>query len=51
MDTTNALKEIETRMIARAFTAVHHPEQGPASRKLLKELPEVRERTKPHGVI
>lgn len=32
MDTTTALQEIECRMNARAFTAVHYPEQGPAVR-------------------
>jgi len=38
MDTTNALQEIESRMTARAFGAVHNPEQGPAVRKTLEEL-------------
>ncbi|MCT0247870.1 hypothetical protein [Synechococcus sp. CS-205] len=51
MDTTSALQEIETRMTARAFTAVHHPEQGPAVRRVLEELLEVLDRTSPDGVI
>ncbi len=51
MDTTNALQETETRMTARAFTAVHHPEQEPAVRRVLEELLEVLDRTSPDGVI
>ena len=51
MDTTNALQEIESRMTARAFGAVHNPEQGPAVRKTLGELLEVLDRTSPDGVI
>ena len=35
MDTTSALQEIESRMTARAFGAVHNPEQGPAVRQVL----------------
>ncbi|MBC1260284.1 hypothetical protein FQK07_03205 [Synechococcus sp. BSF8S] len=44
MDTANALQEIEARLTARAFTAVHHPEQGPAIRRVLAELLEVLDR-------
>ncbi len=51
MDTTSALQEIETRMTARAFTAVHNPEQGPAVSQVLEELLEVLDRTSPDGVI
>jgi hypothetical protein len=29
MDTTNTLKEIESRMTAPAFAAVQNPERGP----------------------
>jgi hypothetical protein len=38
MDTTAALQEIEARITARAFGAVHNPEQGPAVRQVLGEL-------------
>ncbi|MEA5392120.1 hypothetical protein VB738_12710 [Cyanobium gracile UHCC 0139] len=38
MDPTAALQEIEARMTARAFGAVHDPEQGPAVRQMLTEL-------------
>ena len=34
MDTTAALQEIEARITARAFGAVHNPEQGPAVRQV-----------------
>ena len=51
MDTTNTLQEIESRMTARAFGAVHNPEQGPAVRQVLAELLEVLDRTSPDGVI
>jgi hypothetical protein len=51
MDTTTALQEIESRMTARAFTAVHHPEQGPAVSLMLEQLLEVLDRTSPDGVI
>ncbi|MGB5241292.1 MAG: hypothetical protein WBN80_11690 [Prochlorococcaceae cyanobacterium] len=51
MDTTTGLQEIESRMTARAFSAVHNPEQGPAVRQVLEQLPEVLDRTRPDGVI
>ncbi len=51
MDTTTALQEIECRVNARAFTAVHHPEHGPAVRQVLELLLEVLDRTSPDGVI
>jgi hypothetical protein len=38
MDLTAALQEIEAGMTARAFPAVHNPEQGPAVRQGLAEL-------------
>jgi hypothetical protein len=41
MDTTNTLQEIESRMTARAFSAVHNPEKGPEVRRVLEELLEV----------
>ncbi len=51
MATTTTLQEIECRMNARAFTAVHHPEQGPAVRQVLDLLLEVLDRTSADGVI
>jgi len=38
MDTTAALQEMKARMTARAFNAVHNPEQGPAVRQVLEQL-------------
>ena len=51
MDTTNTLQEIEGRITARAFGAVHNPEQGPAVRKVLSELLKVLDASSPDGVI
>lgn len=51
MDTTTTLQEIESRMTARAFGAVHNPEQGPAVRQVLEELLEILDRTSPDGII
>jgi hypothetical protein len=51
MDTTAALQEIEARMTARAFGAVHSPEQGPAVRLALEQLLQVLDATSPDGVI
>jgi hypothetical protein len=34
----SASEEITSRLTARAFTAVAHPEQGPALREVLAEL-------------
>jgi hypothetical protein len=51
VDTTTTLQEIESRMTARAFGAVHNPEQGPAVRQVLEELLEVLDRTSPDGVL
>jgi hypothetical protein len=38
MDVASASEEITSRLTARAFTAVAHPEQGPALREVLAEL-------------
>ena len=38
MDSTDSLQEIEARITARVFGAVHHPERGPTVRKVLEEL-------------
>lgn len=51
MDTTAALQEIEARMIARAFGAVHNPEQGPVVPQVLEQLLAVLDSTSPDGVI
>lgn len=51
MDTTTTLQEIESRMTARAFGAVHNPEKGPEVRLVLEELLEVLDRTSPDGDI
>lgn len=51
IDTTNALQEIESRMTARAFGAVHSPEIGPEVQRVLIALLEVLDRTNPDGVI
>ncbi len=48
---TNILQEIESRMDARAFGAVHNPEKGPEVRRVLEALLEVLDRTSPDGVI
>jgi hypothetical protein len=50
-DTTTALQEIEARMTARAFAAVHNPEQGPAVRQVLEQLQEVLDDSSPDGLI
>jgi hypothetical protein len=51
MDTTAALQEIEARITARAFGAVHNPEQGPAVRQVLAELLAVLDASSADGVI
>jgi hypothetical protein len=51
MDVTNGLAEIHDRMTARAFEAVHNPEQGPEVRGVLAELLAVMDRTSADGVI
>ena len=44
MDSTVSLQEIEARIMARVFEAVHQPELGPAVRAVLDD-------TSPDGVI
>jgi hypothetical protein len=51
MDTTAALQEIEARITARAFGAVHNPEQGPGVRQVLGELLAALDATSTDGVI
>ena len=38
MDSTVNLQEIDARITARVFAAVHHPERGPAVRAVLEQL-------------
>ncbi|MFM9103701.1 MAG: hypothetical protein ACKOPS_21145 [Cyanobium sp.] len=38
MDVASGLEEISSRLTARAFTAVGHPEQGPALREVMAQL-------------
>ncbi len=51
IDSTVNLQEIESRMTARVFAAVHHPERGPAVRAVLEQLLAVLDATSPDGVI
>lgn len=51
MDTMNALQEIESRITARAFSAVMEPTQGPAVRATLDQLLAVLDASSPDGVI
>ena len=51
MDSTVSLQEIEARLTARVFAAVHHPERGPAVRQVLEQLLLVLDATSPDGVI
>lgn len=51
MDTTNTLQEIESRMTARAFGAVHNPEKGPEVSRVIEEFLEILDRSSPDGVI
>jgi hypothetical protein len=51
MDSTDSLQEIEARITARVFEAVHHPERGPTVRKVLEELLAVLDANNPNGVI
>jgi hypothetical protein len=51
MDSTVSLQEIEARITARVFAAVHHPERGPAVRAVLEKLLAVLDATSPDGVI
>jgi len=47
MDATVSLEEIEARITARVFAAVHQPERGPAVRAVLEQLLLVLDGTKP----
>ncbi|MFN6354076.1 MAG: hypothetical protein ACK40D_14520, partial [Cyanobacteriota bacterium] len=38
MDVANTTQEITSRLTARAFSAIAHPEQGPALREVMREL-------------
>ena len=51
MDSTANLQEIEARITARVFAAVHHPERGPAVRAVLEQLLAVLDATRADGVI
>ena len=51
MDSTVSLQEIEARLTALVFSAVHHPERGPAVRAVLEQLLLVLDGTRPDGVI
>lgn len=51
VETTTALQEIEARMTARAFSAVHNPEEGPSVRLVLEQLLQVLDATSPDGII
>jgi hypothetical protein len=51
MDSTVNLQEIEARITARVFAAVHHPERGPAVRAVLEQLLAVLDATRADGVI
>lgn len=51
MDFTVTLQEIESRIIARVFAAVHQPARGPEVRAVLEHLLAVVDTTTPDGVI
>jgi hypothetical protein len=51
MDTMNALQEIESRVTARAFSAVMDPTKGPEVRDVLDQLLAVLDETSSDGVI
>jgi hypothetical protein len=51
IDTITALQEIESRVTARAFSAVMDPTQGPAVREVLARLAAVLDETSPDGLI
>lgn len=38
MDVANTTQEITSRLTASAFSAIAHPEQGPALREVMREL-------------
>lgn len=51
MDSTVILQEIEARITARVFAAVHQPERGPDVRVVLDQLLAVLDATSPDGGI
>jgi hypothetical protein len=51
MDSTDSLQEIEARITARVFEAVHQPDRGPAVPAVLEKLLAVLDATTPDGVI
>lgn len=51
MDSIVSLQEIECRVTARVFAAVHNPERGPAVREALQQLLSVLDATSPDGVL
>jgi hypothetical protein len=51
MDSTANLQEIEARITARVFAAVHQPERGPAVRAVLEQLLAVLDAGSTDGVI
>jgi hypothetical protein len=51
MDSTVCLQEIEARITARVFAAVHQAERGPAVRAVLEQLLLVLDGASPDGVI
>jgi hypothetical protein len=51
MGSTVSLQEIEARITARVFEAVHQPERGPVVRAVLEQLLALLDATSPDGVI
>ena len=51
MDSTDSLQEIEARITARVFEAVHQPDRGPAVPAVLEKLLAVLDATTPDGAI
>ncbi|APD47227.1 hypothetical protein KQ302_03490 [Synechococcus sp. CS-602] len=51
MDSTVSLQEIEARITAGVFTAVHNPDREPAVRQVLDLLLAVPDAISPVGVI
>lgn len=51
MDATVCLQEINARLTARVFQAVHSPERGPEVRDVIELLLEILDKTSPDGVI
>lgn len=51
MDSTDSLQEIEARITARVFEAVHQPDRGPAVPAVLEKLLAVLDATTPDVAI